>query len=248
MTSAPLLKILIIDDSELITGVMKRFFEDYDFSVIVCDNGLSGIKHAVEDKPDFIFLDLSMPRIDGFDTIKVLKTLQETKNIPVIIITAHSDSFSINESIKLGATKVIVKPIQKKVIVAELENLLGQPLLTRIKTQKIFSASNSDFKNNDFTPTGSSQLLSSKIRNFIKSIDERKNLIEGYLGAGNFALLKSAVYELITLGNELGYPRLSNLSEYIHRQLIKDSNNLDLEEIKSHTEKLLNYLTELKVY
>jgi len=248
--SVSLLKVLIVDDSDLITSVMKRFFEDYNFNVLTCSDGLRGIKFAVEEKPDVIFLDLSMPNIDGYDTLKVLKSLQETKNIPVIIITAHSDNKSISEALKLGAAKVIIKPISKKTIVTELENLLGQPLLTRIKTQKYFGTETKEISNSnsDYTPQSSIQILSSKIKKFIKSIDERSNEISGYLEVKNYNQLKNSVYELIGYGNELGYPRLANLSDYIHRLLSKNENELDWKEIEDSTNKLLSYLKEIKIF
>ena len=86
-------KILIIDDEEDVLTYLSTFFEDNGFSVISAMNGKEGVKKAIDEIPDLITLDVSMPEESG---VKALREIQEnnvTKNTPVILITGVAYDF-----------------------------------------------------------------------------------------------------------------------------------------------------------
>ncbi|WP_133717257.1 response regulator [Methylocaldum gracile] len=84
-------KILVIDDDPAVRSAFKLILENDGFSVRVAENGLQGIELARTERPDLIFLDLRMPGIDGVETLRRLKTIDETLN--VYIVTAFANEY-----------------------------------------------------------------------------------------------------------------------------------------------------------
>ena len=86
-------KILIIDDEEDVLTYLSAFFVDNDYYVISAPDGKEGIKKALSEKPDVITLDISMPEESGVKALRELQNNENTKNIPVIIITGVTSDF-----------------------------------------------------------------------------------------------------------------------------------------------------------
>ncbi|PPK74222.1 KaiB-like protein [Methylobacter tundripaludum] len=84
-------KILVIDDDPAVRGAFKLILEDDNFSVREAENGLQGIEMALAERPNLIFLDLRMPGIDGVETLRRLKAMDETLN--VYIVTAFANEY-----------------------------------------------------------------------------------------------------------------------------------------------------------
>ncbi len=84
-------KILVIDDDPAVRGAFKLILEEDGFIVREAENGLKGIELASAERPDLIFLDLRMPGIDGVETLRRLKTIDDTLNI--YIVTAFSNEY-----------------------------------------------------------------------------------------------------------------------------------------------------------
>ncbi|WP_340123453.1 response regulator [Methylobacter svalbardensis] len=83
--------ILVIDDDPAVRGAFKLILEEDKFSVREAENGLQGIEMALAERPDLIFLDLRMPGIDGVETLRRLKAIDETLNI--YIVTAFATEY-----------------------------------------------------------------------------------------------------------------------------------------------------------
>ncbi len=81
-------KVLIIDDEEVARYLMKGLLADTKYQILEASGGEAGLKIAVEEHPDIIFLDLVMPGMDGFETLERLKSSSKTRDIPVIIVTS----------------------------------------------------------------------------------------------------------------------------------------------------------------
>jgi DNA-binding response OmpR family regulator len=86
-------KILIIDDEADLITYLTTFFNDNGFETISANNGKEGVQKAIEEKPDIITLDISMPEESGVRALRDLQENQVTKNIPVIIVTGVSTDF-----------------------------------------------------------------------------------------------------------------------------------------------------------
>jgi len=126
-------KILIVDDATENVDILGSILSDYKRQVAL--NGEKALKIAFSDnKPDLILLDVMMPEMDGFEVCKRLKENPETKDIPVIFITAKSEVEDETKGLELGAVDFIPKPISPPVVLARVKNQL-ELLTAREKLQ-----------------------------------------------------------------------------------------------------------------
>ncbi len=220
---SPKLKLLIVDDSETVREILRKFFEDYAFEVVTCNNGLSGIKQAIEQKPDIIFLDIFMPNFNGIEMLKVIKTLEETKSIPVIVITANNDKINVLASVEAGAEKVIAKPLSKNNIVKAIESILGKDYLMNLKLQML--EENKDKEIEKEPDIESVEMKRHLIQMFLKTLSFRKSDILSALEARNDMMLKGLMHDLRGVGTSIGYPKLTLIGEYLEGELSKDNPN-----------------------
>ncbi len=102
-------KILIVEDETPLVKALNDKLTKSGFSCLEAKNGKEGFKLAKQKKPDVILLDIVMPIMDGMTLLQKLKKEEETKNIPVIILTNLSDEDKIAESMQKGVTDYLVK-------------------------------------------------------------------------------------------------------------------------------------------
>ncbi|RKY41566.1 MAG: two-component system response regulator [Candidatus Makaraimicrobium thalassicum] len=113
-------QILIIEDSPTVRSMVKEMVEEERYEVVPADSGEEGLKKAIEEEPDLILLDISLPGIDGFDVLHRLRREPGTKSIPVIMLTSKGESGHIFRAMELKANDYIIKPFQAE----ELLNLI----------------------------------------------------------------------------------------------------------------------------
>src|ERR687885_1182399 len=101
--------ILIVDDTPTNLEVLLDFLEDSGFKVWVAEDGESAIEGAEYAPPDLILLDVLMPGMDGFETCRRLKANEATQDIPVIFMTALSQTAVVVKGFQLGAVDFIIK-------------------------------------------------------------------------------------------------------------------------------------------
>lgn len=236
------LKLLVVDDSETVREILRKFFEDYSFEVVTCSNGLAGIKQAIEQKPDIIFLDIFMPNFNGIEMLKVIKTLEETKSIPVIVITANNDKINVLASVEAGAEKVIAKPLSKNNIVKAIESILGKDYLLNLKLQML--EENKDKEIEKEPDIESVEMKRHLIQMFLKTLGFRKSDILSALEARNDMMLKGLMHDLRGVGTSIGYPKLTLIGEYLEGELSKDSLNWKI--IDEYSLKAIDQLNIIK--
>jgi putative two-component system response regulator len=103
--------IMIVDDTEMNIVILVEALQD-DYELIVAINGLDAIELLEEQKPDLILLDIMMPEIDGYEVLKKLKKNPDLEHIPVILLSAITDSDSKNKGFFLGAVDYVTKPFE----------------------------------------------------------------------------------------------------------------------------------------
>jgi signal transduction histidine kinase len=113
--------ILIVDDTPTNLEVLSEALTDAGFDVAVATSGESAIKQVEYDPPELILLDVMMPGIDGFETCSLLKANPKTKNIPIIFMTALSDTVDKVKGLSLGAVDYITKPFQQAEALARIQ-------------------------------------------------------------------------------------------------------------------------------
>jgi len=103
------IKILLIEDEEMLANMYETKFKNEGFDIVKALDGEEGLKKAQEILPDFILLDIIMPKMDGFAVLKVLKENQQTKNIPIMLLTNLGQEEDIKKGEELGVVGYLVK-------------------------------------------------------------------------------------------------------------------------------------------
>ena len=93
------IKILVVEDEEFLLQLYEMKLEESGYDVLMASNGAEGFSLAQLEKPDLILLDLLMPDVDGYGMLKQLKSMKETKNIPVIIFSNLSQKEEIEREV-----------------------------------------------------------------------------------------------------------------------------------------------------
>jgi CheY-like chemotaxis protein len=107
------LKILYAEDTEVMRDLFVQFVHFFypDARVILARDGIEGLELIYREKPDVIFMDLRMPRMDGVETMRVLKASEDTRDIPIVVVSAHGDAQRVRDDAReVGAVHFIDKP------------------------------------------------------------------------------------------------------------------------------------------
>jgi len=114
-------KILIIDDDVALTELLAAYLTQQSFDVTVSNSPLQGLESLQKSKFDILLLDVMMPEIDGFETLKRLRVFSA---IPVIMLTAKGDDFDKILGLELGADDYLPKPFNQRELVARIKALI----------------------------------------------------------------------------------------------------------------------------
>jgi PAS domain S-box-containing protein len=120
-------KILVVDDEIDIVGWLKHSLTHYGFQVAEAYDGVQALEAVASDKPDLILLDLKMPRMDGRTTVRKLREQEESRHIPVIVLSANPirDDVERAQMLGMGVRQFLNKPVTIEQLVAEVQKLLG---------------------------------------------------------------------------------------------------------------------------
>ncbi|MDM8565073.1 hybrid sensor histidine kinase/response regulator [Candidatus Halobeggiatoa sp. HSG11] len=129
--------ILIIDDNPTNLNVLVDYLEEYGFEIMIAKSGEMGLKRVKVTKPNIILLDVMMPGIDGFETCRQLKADENTKDIPIIFMTALDSVEDKVTGFELGAVDYVTKPIEQKEVLARINTHLNIQDLTYKLNHKI---------------------------------------------------------------------------------------------------------------
>jgi two-component system, OmpR family, alkaline phosphatase synthesis response regulator PhoP len=120
---------LVVDDDRLLLRLVELNLSKLGIKVILADNGQEALRLAQEERPDVILLDIMMPRMDGYEVIRQLKDSEETRAIPVIMLTAKSNLVDRRRCRELGAVEYITKPFRledlRNTVIRIIENSSG---------------------------------------------------------------------------------------------------------------------------
>jgi len=111
------IKVLLIDDSNTIRRSGEIFLKQAGCQVILAEDGFDGLSKVVDHKPDVIFVDVMMPRLDGYQTCALIKSNRECKNIPVIMLTSKDSLFDRARGQLVGSDQYLIKPFSKKSLI-----------------------------------------------------------------------------------------------------------------------------------
>lgn len=106
--------ILVVDDNQENLKVVSNFLKEKNYGIALALDGENALQIVNENKIDLILLDIMMPGMDGFEVCKKLKDKPETKDIPIIFLTARTESEDIVKGFKLGGVDYITKPFNRE--------------------------------------------------------------------------------------------------------------------------------------
>ena len=125
--ATPQYTVLMIDDEANARKLAKLLLEREGYRVLTAANGEEGLILAKVERPSVILLDVMMPKMDGFETLKRLRGDEDTKAVPVIMVTASGSEQSIAESFKMGAIFHVEKPYETKDLVQKIKVAVTLP-------------------------------------------------------------------------------------------------------------------------
>jgi len=118
-------KILVVDDAETIL-MMERMILGKSYTVVTAKDGEKALAVAASEKPDLIILDIVMPNMDGFEVCRRIKSDENTKSIPVIMVTTKGDSSNVEKGFQSGCNDYVTKPISGAELLSKVRSHLGE--------------------------------------------------------------------------------------------------------------------------
>ena len=119
-------KILVVDDEIYIVHILDFSLGMEGYEVITALDGENAIEKARAEHPDLIVLDIMMPKLDGYETCKMLKADDDTRGIPVILLSAKGRNIDQKIGFEVGADDYITKPFSPRKLVERINAILGQ--------------------------------------------------------------------------------------------------------------------------
>ncbi|MBT8246126.1 MAG: response regulator [Winogradskyella sp.] len=116
-------KIIIVDDEPNIVMTLEYTFKKNNFEVFIARDGSEALEILETVIPNVIILDVMMPKVDGYQTLKLIKGNEKLANTKVVFLTAKNKASDIEKGLKLGADKYLTKPFSIKKIVSEIKEL-----------------------------------------------------------------------------------------------------------------------------
>lgn len=117
-------KILYVEDNEDNIYMLKSRLERRGFSVVVAMDGEQAVKMALAEEPSLVIMDLSLPKVDGWEATRRLKANEETRHIPVIALSAHAMVGDRETALDAGCDDYDTKPVEFKRLLDKIQALL----------------------------------------------------------------------------------------------------------------------------
>ncbi len=243
--------ILIVDDAPAnIQALAEVLHEEYDISVAL--NGQDAIKLTDTNHPDMILLDIRMPGMDGYEVCRILKSLDNTKHIPVIFVTSLDEEQDEEKGLALGAVDYITKPFKTAIVTTRIKNHLERYRIERelrkeiefreraqkqmVQSEKLASLGRlvAGVAHEVNTPVGIGITSASHLKKITQKV---KNLFE------NSEMSKSDLEEYFSDADKLSELLLTHLNKT--SDLIESFKKVSTDQT-SHTRRLFNLQSYLK--
>ena len=120
-------KILYVEDNPDNVYMLTRRLKKKGFELIIAGDGQEGIDKAIEESPDLILMDLSLPTMDGWTATAEIKKIEGVKDIPIIALSAHAMPEHRDRAIKAGCSDYDTKPVDIKRLLSKMERYIELP-------------------------------------------------------------------------------------------------------------------------
>lgn len=116
--------ILLVEDNEMNRDMLSRRLERKGFEITIAVDGEEGVEKALSVKPDLILMDMSLPKIDGWEATRRVKANPETASIPVIALTAHAMAEDREKALAAGCDEYDTKPVELPRLLEKIQGML----------------------------------------------------------------------------------------------------------------------------
>ena len=118
-------KILSVDDSKMVRLLVVKAFKKFDCKILEASNGLEGMAIASQERPDIILLDFTMPVMDGMEMMDLLRSSDDLKTVPVVMLTAERSRDMVAEFAKKGVRDYVGKPFKEQEIIDRVGRIVA---------------------------------------------------------------------------------------------------------------------------
>ena len=118
--------VMVVDDSRIMRNIVKNTFSELKIpcQFLEAGNGIEALKMLKEHQTiHLILLDWNMPELSGIDFLKQVRTIDQYKDLPIIMVTSESAKYNVIEALKNGATDYIIKPVNEKIFTEKLSKI-----------------------------------------------------------------------------------------------------------------------------
>ncbi len=199
-------KILIVDDISRNIQIVANVLYPEKYQMTFARNGKTALKHVENENFDLILLDIMMPEMDGFEVCRILKADSRTENIPVIFLTAKTDSESIVLGFELGAVDFVTKPFN------------NAELLARVKTHIKLRKTERELREANLTKDKFFSILAHDLRNPFQGLIGFAGLLYNNIEELEFEKIKE-FSQVIYEASEHAYSLLENLLQWARSQM-----------------------------
>ncbi len=126
MTKEPF-TILVVDDEPYMIRLLQHHIERAGYRLVKATNGREALERIEEDQPDLIIMDVMMPEINGLEVLAQLRKQEQTKHLPVIIMTANAQRFTREQAEAAGVSAFLTKPFSPTQLMTEVRRHLDNP-------------------------------------------------------------------------------------------------------------------------
>ena len=126
-------KILIAEDDRDIRELIVISLTYAGYEILSASDGQQAVDLTIEEKPDLIMLDVSMPRLTGFEALEQIKEHTEFKDTPVVILSAKGQEAEIQNGLDLGASQYILKPFSPDELIKKIDQIVGDTNKTTVE-------------------------------------------------------------------------------------------------------------------
>ena len=114
---------LVVDDSSVIRKVARRILEGFEFQIVEAEDGEQALDACRAQMPDAVLLDWNMPKMDGYEFLRVLRRLPDGDRPKVVFCTTENDVAHIARALHAGANEYIMKPFDKDIVEAKFQEV-----------------------------------------------------------------------------------------------------------------------------
>ncbi len=121
------MKILVVDDSRIIRSILRNILQDRNISadeIFDAADGSEALNFMLENDVDMVLLDWNMPKLNGLELLKSVRSIPKYKNTPIIMVTSEAAKYNVMEAIKAGVTEYVVKPITATKVLEKIDKFL----------------------------------------------------------------------------------------------------------------------------